>query len=53
MEQLASKDPAQDDDDPPVASLEDIQKLLASMEERIITSLTAQISANHTTICQT
>ncbi|TNN58857.1 hypothetical protein EYF80_030930 [Liparis tanakae] len=33
-------------------SLADMQKLLAGMEERIINTLTAQISANHATIAR-
>lgn len=52
-ELLASNDPAHgDNDNPPTASLADIQKLLAGMEERIISSLAAQISANHAAIAK-
>ena len=47
----ASNDPAHGDNDA-AASLTDIQKLLTGMEERIISSLTAQISANHATIAK-
>ncbi|TNN45251.1 hypothetical protein EYF80_044549 [Liparis tanakae] len=36
----------------PALSLADMQKLLAGMEERIISTLTAQISANHATIAR-
>lgn len=51
-EQLASNEHVQEEDDSPAASLGDIQKLLAGMEERIISSLTAQISANHAAIAR-
>lgn len=52
-ELLASNDPAYgDNDNPPAASLTDIQKLLTGMEERIITNLAAQISANHAAIAK-
>lgn len=50
---LASNDPAHgNNDNPPVVSLTDIQNLLSGMEERIITNLAAQISANHATIAK-
>lgn len=54
LEQSASKGPDEDEneDNPPAASLGDIQRQLAGMEERIITSLTAQISANHAAIAR-
>ena len=53
-EQLASNEPSEADneDNPPAASLGDIQKLLMGIEERIITRLMAQISANHTAIAR-
>jgi len=42
---VASNDSEHSDgDNPPMASLTDIKKLLAGMEEWIITSLTAQIT---------
>lgn len=50
---LASKDSAHGDSgNNPAVSLADIQKLLAGMEERIITNLAAQISSNHAAIAR-